>query len=256
MRLSIDFGTLEDRYGYEKAAQLLKDAGFSCVDYSFCAQACMKALHRDDYRKHFRTVRATLDRIGLSCNQAHAPFRLCYGYEFSTDEERYLEIVRAMECAAIMGAPHIISHAIYVPHGEPIDQDELNERYYMGLAPYCKQFGVKVGVENIFAFCGENNEVEPLYSKPDKHNELMDKLPAALFTVCVDTGHAGMTGNLPEEYIAAFPADRLGALHIQDGDYAHDCHLPPYLAKFNWEKIVASLKAIGYHGDFTLEIPH
>jgi sugar phosphate isomerase/epimerase len=43
---------------------------------------------------------------------------------------------------------------------------------------------------------------------------------------------------------------------VQDGDYVHDCHLPPYVGKFDWAKIMKALKAMGYKGDLTLEIPH
>ncbi|MBR2127888.1 MAG: hypothetical protein IJ940_03355, partial [Bacteroidales bacterium] len=42
--------------------------------------------------------------------------------------------------------------------------------------------------------------------------------------VCVDVGHAAISGPDPEELIRGLDNKTLGCLHIHDNDYLHDQH--------------------------------
>ena len=58
---------------------------------------------------------------------------------------------------------------------------------------------------------------------------------------------------LPDEFILAMGADRLGALHIHDVSKTEDSHTIPYQGVIDWQKLMQALKTIGYKGDLTFE---
>ena len=253
MKLSIETGIFEQRFGIDKALRMLKDAGFEHIDYSFYHPDVTETLARDDYRDYFVRLRALIDSCGLKVTQAHAPFRLTYFEERKLSEPKYLEIVRSIEAAAILGAPHIISHALYVPLDTDDDPDEVNYDYYTGLIPYCKQFGIRIGFENIFHYDAKRRQFRELYGDPKRFNALLDRLDPAYFIACADLGHAAMVGNEPEDFVRRVSEGRLHALHVQDGDYLDDRHILPYLGKYDWGKIMTALKARNYTGDLSFE---
>ena len=79
-------------------------------------------------------------------------------------------------------------------------------------------------------------------------------LDSPWFVVCVDVGHAGLTGIEPQSLIRGLDNKTLKALHIHDNDYLDDSHNVPYAGKLNWDEIMKALKDIDYKGDFTLEV--
>ena len=81
----------------------------------------------------------------------------------------------------------------------------------------------------------------------------MKELESPWYAVCVDVGHAAISGPDPEELIRGLDNKTLGCLHIHDNDYLHDQHLLPYTGDLNWENITSALKDICYQGAFSLE---
>jgi len=73
------------------------------------------------------------------------------------------------------------------------------------------------------------------------------------YTVCLDIGHAAITGHEPDEAIRILGHDRLGSLHVQDVDYVSDMHVMPGSGNLNWYAICKALADIRYKGEFTLE---
>ena len=91
-----------------------------------------------------------LDEVGISCNQAHAPFPTSYGD--SRDADVFDSIVRSMEIASIMGAQIIVVHPMqhlnYQEHQRELFQ--MNVDFYTRLLPYAEKFGIKVATENMW----------------------------------------------------------------------------------------------------------
>ena len=193
-----------------------------------------------------------LEKNGMTCNQAHAPFKLAYGSKFDMSEKEYAKIVRSMEAAAIMGAENIVVHAITVPTG--VDLFAYNLEFYKSLEPYCEKFGICVAIENLFCRNKRNPWLHGKLHRPEQLNQMVAALNSPWFVVCIDVGHAGLTGFEPEDVIRGFDNKTLKALHIHDNDYLDDTHNIPYAGKFNWDEIMKALKDIGYNGDFTLEV--
>lgn len=255
MKLSMDGGALRSRFGEKKALRLIKDAGFDSVDYSFYWAEPGFLMASDNYRSYAQSLRNYLDEIGLSCNQAHAPFEMAYGHPFDTSDEGYLNVVRAIESAAILGAEQIIVHALPMPEdtGEA-DFMAYNLAYYESLEPYAQKSGIKIAVENLFGYDEKRKCHKGVLGRPEQHLQMMDMLNPDVFTVCVDVGHASLTGYEPQNYIRYFSGKQLTALHIQDTDYLFDRHVLPFTGEFDWTAICEALNEIGYQGDLTFEV--
>ena len=254
MKLAIETYAIREKFGDEQAIRLIKEAGFDGIDYSFYYTPDDSPIVGERYLEHAKSVRAWLDESGLACRQAHAPFRFAYGEAMDESEPHYLEIVRAMEAAAVLGAEHIVIHSIR----PPMEKDTLdyNLRWYRSFEPYCKRFGIRVAVENLFMRDKKRVCFKGRFATPETLCEIIRLLDSPCFVACIDVGHAALTGTEPEDFIAGMERGVLRALHIQDTDYRDDRHVLPYMADLNWDGIMSALRGIDYEGDLTFEIFH
>ena len=252
MKLSVELYSVAKYFGDHKAIDLIRQAGFDAVDFSYYYEKECEEILGENYKEYARELRAHLDEVGLSCNQAHAPFTFKYGMNRDTSDPKYLNIVRALESAAILGAENIVVHSITVP--EDVDFEAYNIAYYSSFIPYCEAFNIHVAVENLFAKDAKRNRFVGKLGTPEELNSIVKKINSPWIVACVDVGHASLTGYEPEDFISRVDPDILKCLHIQDNDYLGDRHMLPYLADLNWHAIMTSLKKSGYKGDLTLEI--
>ncbi|MBQ8231724.1 MAG: sugar phosphate isomerase/epimerase [Lachnospiraceae bacterium] len=252
MKLSVETYTLHRRYGDEKAIKMLKKAGFESIDYSFYWLSESDETLGENYREYALTVRSLLDESGMTCNQAHAPFKVEYGSKFDFTNEEYVKVVRSIEAAAILGAESIVVHSIKPPAG--VDIVEYNREYYKTLEPYCEKFGICIAIENLFWYDEKAKCYRGGLHKPQELNRIIEELKSKWFVVCIDVGHAALTGYEPGEIINQFDNHTLRALHIHDNDYLSDRHTLPYAGSLDWNKIMKALKDIDYNSDFTFEI--
>lgn len=252
MKLSVEIYTLSTKFGDFKAFEMIKDAGFDCVDYSYYRENEREEVLGDNYRNYAQSLRKKLDEIGLECNQAHAPFSLPYGAKFDASEKKYLQLVHSIESASILGAKNIIVHSITVP--EDVDFMKYNIKYYKSLIPYCEKFGINVAVENLFGFDEKRKCFKGKLGSPAELNAIIKEINSPYIVACIDIGHASLTGYEPEKFIEKINPDILKALHVQDTDYLGDLHTVPYAGSLNWENIMTSLKKVGYDGELTFEI--
>ena len=252
MKISVEIYTLAQRFGDERAIELIKEAGFDAVDLSYYYARDIEEITGDGYLEHVKKMRAYLDKYGIVANQAHAPFKFKYGMQMDESEPDYRSIVRSIASAGMIGAKNIIVHSIIVPEGVSIE--DYNVEYYSSLIPYCEKYGICVAVENLFAPASEPNTYTGRFGSPEELNRVVERINSPYIVACVDVGHASLTGYKPEEFIRGMNPDILAALHIQDTDYQSDRHMLPYTRTFDWTAIMTALKEKGYKGDITLEI--
>lgn len=254
MKLSMETCVLRQRYGDEQAFELLRQAGFDGVDYSFYWHDDPWFM-KPDYREYARQLKSWLEKKGMVCVQAHAPFNMEYGDAFDIADPHYLEVVRAIESAAILGAECIVVHALELPlEAREAEFEEVNYCYYKSLQPYCEKFGIQVAVENLFQVDEKRKCCKGMFGSPKALCGILHRLDSECFTACVDVGHASLTGWEPQNFIRDMEPQLLGALHIQDTDFLWDRHTLPYTGDFDWEAITAALKECGYRGQMNLEI--
>ncbi len=265
MKFSMNVETLLKRFGFAYCVELYKNAGFDAVDFPLCGMAVndKDAFNLDDYRATAEMMRQTAENGGLTINQTHAPFQFSKAqWDDPTCFEEVVmpRMIRSLEISAILGAKvavvHPIHHMLYAGHEEEIFA--LNMKYYRRLLPYAKEFGVQIGVENMFQRDPRRKCLTAdTCSFAAEFVRYIDTLDDPFAVACLDVGHVGLPANATEEawdVIRILGHDRLKALHLHDNDYCNDQHLPPYLGKLNWMEITRALGEIDYDGDFTYEI--
>ncbi len=262
MKLSFTFGVLEWRYGVEKSASLVANAGFDAFDYS------LERLKKDDdvmntdaYRAEAEKIRKIAESNGLVINQIHAPFSWKNSQwmdETFYEENIFPRIVRSLEIAGIFGVKvavvHPLHHFTYPGHEEEIF--DINMKYYRKLIPYAKEYGIKIGVENMYQVDPRRKHIiADTCAKIPEFIRYIDTLDSEQITACLDIGHTTLVEQLDEpwDFIKALGHDRLGALHVHDTDYKGDLHTFPYDGIINWQEVAKALGEIDYQGDFTYE---
>ena len=253
MLLSLENYTLVRRFGDKGAIDMAKAAGFDAVDYSFYWNSRTNPwpMKGEQYADYARSVREHLKKTGMVCNQAHAHYEMGYGREFSLDDPVFFDVVRSMECAAILGAKAIVVHPLHTP--PEVDFFEYNRGYYLALEPFCEKFGIQVAIENLYREQTKFRRNQSVPGTPAEHSRFVNGLNREHFCACVDVGHASLCGYEAEEYLSGMERGVVKALHLHDTDYLSDKHALPFTGNLHWHRMMAALKSIGYDGDFTME---
>ena len=233
----------------DKTFNLIKEAGFDGVDYSFFTKKSLndewEALETDDYLTTAKEIKRLLDKHGLVCNQAHAPFKFSYGDSMSLSCKNYLDLVNSIKMAAYIGASAIVVHAVKLP--ADVDFLEYHYKFYKSLEPFAKECGIKIAVENL---------VNSIFWAPNRLSGFIRMLESDVFCACIDVGHAQLTGYAPSHFIREMDAGVLKCVHIQDTDAKVDQHWIPMFGSNDWDSIIKALADYGFDGDMNLEVIH
>ena len=262
MELTINMGPMLRRYDLAKGIDIFKVAGFTAMDYPLFEMIRDDSVFNgENYRAAAKEIRAIADEKNFPCVQTHAPFSFRqdqWNDPATFEEVVFPRMVRSIEISAILGAKVVVVHPLHhmTYHGHEEEIFQLNMDYYHRLIPYAAEYGIKIGVENMF-------QRDPLRkcivadtcSDADEFVRYIDTLNSPQITACLDVGHVALPlGDLTAaDVIRKLGHDRLGALHIHDNDYTNDQHILPYLGKLNWAEIATALGEIDYQGDFTYE---
>ena len=262
MLLSTPTCTYLDRFTFDEMIDIVSEAGFDALDFTFCTEDgkpfVSKDLDREKRISMFREFKEKALEKGIVFNQIHAPSPTTLADEEKT-AERFNEMVRGIENAAALGAKIMVAHpCAHIPYEVGNNKEklfEINMEVFGRLMPYCEEYGVKIAIENAYrhmnrkyarithSACGDPNEMV-------KYIETMN---SEFFVGCLDTGHAMLIDEDPADFIKILGRDKLQALHIHDVDGFDDIHTLPFVGIGDWEKIINALREIDYQGDFTFE---
>ena len=81
MKLSLENYILRNSFGEEETIKMAKEAGFDAIDYSYYWLEENSEILGENYLEYAKEVKKLLEKYGLSCNQAHAPFDLKFSAE-------------------------------------------------------------------------------------------------------------------------------------------------------------------------------
>ncbi len=256
MKLVTTTGVLADKFGMDKAIDMIADAGFDGLDFSAFDMVKDDSIYNgENYKEIAKAMREKAESRNLEFLQAHAPFPSAKG-EPVFDKMAKERIIRSMEISSILGVEiivvHPMQHLIYVSNVEKLY--EMNMEFYRSLIPYCEKFGIKIATENLFQGDNRRNvKVDSVCASPQEFSRYIDDLNSEWITGCLDLGHVGLCGRLPQDVIRYMGAGRIQALHVHDNNYKDDCHTLPCTMDMDWEGICKALKEIGYKGHFTYE---
>ena len=251
MKLINKTGPLYRRFGIEKAVDMLIDAGFDAIDFTFVDE-CFEEQLWD--KPVYEELRKRAEARGVCFHQAHAPAPSSYKEEEAA-EKMFLSIVETMRRASWLGVRNIVvhpcQHLYYVEKGVPEQLFEYNMKFFRRLIPYCEEFGIRVAIENMWQYPGMISH--STCSKPEEMIRYIDELNHECILGCLDVGHAVLVREKPDDFIRMLGNKRLACMHIHDVDGIRDSHTLPYFGIGKWQELMTALAEIGYEGDFTYE---
>lgn len=270
------------KYGTnEQVLSLLKEAGFEAYDFSMFFSTPNCFIYDDDYLDKAKSLRAYADKIGIVCNQAHAPFPVIkptseeWAQQIykdlsillkrpfpsrSDDKAEYEETLFELNCRALkvsgtLGAKCCVIHPF-------ADYDaKQNANLYNKFKSVADEFNVKIAVENMWNYNDKMGCFAPAACSHHldfkAHVDLLDDT----FVACLDLGHAELSGLHTDcTSMILTLGDRLKALHVHDNNFHGDDHALPYTSKIDFNAVTDALAQIGYDGDITFEaekfMPH
>lgn len=252
MLLSTMTSELAKRTTHADAIRTLAEIGYDAYDFTFSADDA-SPVYSEDYKEYAAMLKDIAEKNGIICNQAHAVYPSALKGKDDYNAKTFEQIIRNMEFASLLGAKHIIVHPIC--YGLPEKSAfELNMELYNNLLPYCKQYGIKVALENMWDWDRKRKHITHCTcSTGEKFAYYLDNLDPDWFIACLDLGHCGLSGGEAQDMIRILGKDRLKALHVHDNNYVDDSHVMPYSGDMEWEEIFKALAEIGYEGELTYE---
>ncbi|MBO4422975.1 MAG: sugar phosphate isomerase/epimerase [Clostridia bacterium] len=257
MLLSTQTERLAGTFGYEKAIEILAGAGFDAYDLSqFRPTGKDDPFYSGGYLDYAKALRGLSDKLGIKCNQSHAPFPTSTG-DAEKDEKIYGSIIRSMEIAAVLGAKCIIVHPMqHMPYREnEAVLKEINVKFYKSLIPYCEKLNINVAVENMWQMnpVGRTTIVNSTCARVEEFCDYIDTIGSERIVACLDVGHVSLCGEDMSVIIRGLGSSRLKALHVHDTDGYRDLHTLPFTSQNDFGLVMRLLAEIGYEGDLTFE---
>ena len=192
-----------------------------------------------------------LVELDLEAYSFHAPFADWIDVTAPDADQRErsrAEIERALEAAARIGALHFVLHpgpeASDLPRSERLDRMENAAAVVDRIARRCRELGLRLVLENMLPHLFSGHVRELLW--------LLGALDTAEVGVCLDTGHAFLSGDFAT--VAQKLSSHLWMVHASDNRGTFDDHLPPGDGVVPWEALVRRLAEVHFDGAFVLEI--
>lgn len=251
----------------KEAVKLVADAGFDGIDLPICDFGNhLEFLTSGQMEQMVMNTARAAQECGIAVCQVHLPY--WYTFEplpgdesFEAFSQEFVPLVTgAIELAGRIGCKVAALHLI-----ERFDKEEtkrFNKRYIDALRPVVRQTGVCVAMENTFYHKG-NQYLQGNFETVQDMCEYADYGADDGFGICLDTGHALLTGQDPVKMVEAY-GKRLKALHVNDnlapvaGAKDSDFHMipgdPRSAEKIDWVAFSQALKAVGYTGSYNMEL--
>ena len=262
MILSTESYTIRMRAGDLGTVDLLKEAGFTGIDYTIAKMKDWdEIVGAPGYIEYADELRKYTEDRGLRYSQSHAPYDFKYGMKMSIETPEYARIVRSMEFAAHLGAPMIVLHCVRLPGDSMEEHFEYNLKYYRSFLPYAEKYGIKIAVENLGGRApGTEIYTQLCLGNAKMFRSMMEELNSPMYCGCIDIGHANVTTGDAPGFIRSCKG-YVQYLHVHDNDGTSDMHRLPAISGAGlrgftvpWDEVLTALKEIGYDGPLDLEI--
>jgi sugar phosphate isomerase/epimerase len=196
-----------------------------------------------------------LDDTRLSLNSVHAPTTVGFvqgrwGETLSiaaTDEARrqhaVAETIAALRLAAVVPFRSLVVH-IGVPTADPaFNSRAAAERSLAAIGEAAQAVAVTVAIELI---------PNPLSLAARLVQWLEDDLELPAMGVCLDVGHANLTGDAMEAIETC--SGHIVTTHLHDNRGKRDEHLVPGDGAIDWDGVLMAFQKVGYEGAWIFEL--
>ena len=238
----------------------MRDAGFDALDvglWQYCTDK--RYLLRDDWERGVDEICAAAAEAGLPVHQTHGDVLAGTQWDdlsYPRREEHFEMLFRCIEAARRLGAKYMVMHPYNLSRLPLYSEKENRDACIAYLAPYieaAKKAGICLAVENMVDFGRKHRR----YCGGDIYEliDLVETINDPTVGICLDTGHANISGINPAAAVRAIGKKHLYCTHINDNHALKgaDEHLFPYFGDVNWADVVRALKEIGYENDFAYE---
>lgn len=224
----------------------IRNAGFRRIE------VCSAPSHLD-YHDPAACLAAAgrIRELGLEVHSFHAPFaeRIdISAIDAGARDAAVREISRAAEAAASLGARYFVLHpgpeTTGVPRDERLDRMDCAVEALDRIAWRAGELGVGLVLENMLPHLFAGHVRDLLW--------LLGGLASTNVGVCLDTGHAFLSGDL--RHVAHKLAGHLWMVHASDNRGNRDDHLPPGEGSIPWPDLLRQLAAAHFSGVFILEL--
>jgi len=224
----------------------VRDAGFGLIE------VCSSPSHLDFHDRHAveRAARRISD-LSLECYSFHAPFHPALDItspETSVRRPAIEEMRSAAYAAALLGSRHFVVHPGPENDGglrtQRLERMDNAAAALLEVDQICQELGVHLVLENMLPHLFAGHVRELLW--------LLGALETTRVGVCLDTGHAFLSGDL--QTVAHKLSGHLWMVHASDTHGVHDDHLTPGDGRVPWEALLRQLASVGFRGTFILEL--
>ena len=257
---------------------LLKQAGFSCADFSLNAYLLNSDIYGSNLNRFFDVSVQELERFftphkegaaraGVKIQQMHMPYPIYvpHGTEAINDYLWHQMAPKSLTVCAFFGCRYIVVHGVKLARelGSEDREWAQTEKFIHYLAPQARELGITLCVENLYNGLG-GHMIEGPCCNARKMAERIDRINeqygCEVLGLCFDTGHANLVGLDMEDFVTVLGA-RLKVLHIHDNDGITDLHQIPYTfartrenrASTDWQGFIRGLQNIHYRGVLNFE---
>jgi len=162
-------------------------------------------------------------------------------------QEALDETAAAIHAAGNLGCAVAVLH-LGLPDGQPVPADDNDagaaRRSLEAIAAMATAAGLQLAVEVI---------PNVLSTPPAVADWLDGDLDLGATGVCLDVGHAHLTGGAPEA--VELLAGHLLTTHVHDNRGRTDDHLVPFDGTVDWSATVMALSKVGFTGPLLFEVP-
>lgn len=256
----------------------LKGIGFCAIDFSLHAFLKNKQLYQkelntffdkteEELYEYFRPLKEALAECDMEVFQMHMPYP---NYVPGASEElngylRDVVAVKSMKLCKFLNCKYIVIHGFKLAKflGSEEAEWEKTKEFLEALAPFAKEYGITMCIENIYTSVGKHIIEGPCCNakKAAKRiDEMNEKFGAEVLGFCFDTGHANLVGIDFYDFITTL-GSRLKVLHVHDNDGVSDLHQVPFTftktrendPNTDWDGFVKGLHEIGFTGAINFE---
>jgi sugar phosphate isomerase/epimerase len=225
----------------------IRASGFSQIE------VCSSPLHLDfhDLPK-VRALAARLEDLGMEAYSFHAPFadRIDLSSLSAARRDASVEeILRAVEAAAALQVHYFVihpgpEHAHIPPDTERLQRIENLVESLNRVVRRCAEVGICCLLENKLPHLLFGNLHDILW--------ILAAIEGAEVGACLDTGHAFLSGDLPN--LLRKLAGPLRMIHAHDNRRKYDDHLPPGDGQIDWTWFLGELVQANFRGALILEL--
>lgn len=257
MKIGIQHGGLKNIFTDEEIIEKLSRIGYDTIDYALCVDWQKTDKIFDEpytvWKKFFKNTKKSAVRCGIGFSQTHGTYPVDFLIPGAFGENEKVQFEKEMEATAILGAPYIVIHPIYMTD---VKDDAMNRErsieIYGSLNETAKAYGVKIAIENMWTV-KQGKFVSTGCSTSEELKRITAGLENDSFVYCLDTGHTHLVG---EDVVAAVKnlGKNLKTLHVNDNFANRDDHLIPGTGDIDFNRFVSALKEVKYDGSFNMEI--